>query len=179
MPLAARMLSLKRSWHMRPQKRLNVRGMRTCGFTAMRTPRSVRTNTRRSPALLSGLSSRMSMHWWRMSGRASAGSRPCLRRNPAWSSQLSSTCSLLTLPVSRQARSSTTITLGSRATRPSEGTCDSASAGARTAVSLFLFLSMFLKDRRPCLAQSGIPRQPRAPDYLTHDSNTVAGGCDS
>ena len=91
-----------RSCAMRPENRRKVRGMRIWGETSISTPASVPAHSLSSPALLSGESSRMSMHWCKMSGRASAGSRLCLRRKPAWSSPRS-TCSLPTLPTSRHA----------------------------------------------------------------------------
>lgn len=73
---------------MRPEKRLNVLGILTDGFTSMSTPFAVWMYTWRRPALFSGESSSVRRHWWVISGRASAISRPVLARMPWWSSQL-------------------------------------------------------------------------------------------
>lgn len=45
---------------MSPQNRLNVRGMRVCGDTSMRTPLAVWMYTCNKPALFSGESSKVS-----------------------------------------------------------------------------------------------------------------------
>lgn len=111
---------------MRPLKRLNVRGMRTCGLTSIKTPLDVWIYTWRRPALLSGESRSVSRHWCVMSGRASAMSRPIFASTFWWSSQFRrayfSPASLLpracvalpldTLYVSRHACSSTTMSRG-------------------------------------------------------------------
>lgn len=69
-PFEARMENFWRSWTIRPQKRLNVRGMRVCGLTLNQTFFWVCTKTAAIfPALFKGLSRTASSSWWIISGR--------------------------------------------------------------------------------------------------------------
>lgn len=73
----------------RPPNRLNVRGIRVCGFTSISTFLAVWMYTCSKPARFNGESNSINSDWWVMSGRHPAGSLLFRRMMLMWSSQLS------------------------------------------------------------------------------------------
>lgn len=72
-----------------PPNRLNVRGIRVCGFTSMSTFLAVWMYTCSKPARFNGESNSINSDWWVMSGRQPAGSLLFRRIMLMWSSQFS------------------------------------------------------------------------------------------